>query len=243
MVNIGIIAEYNPFHNGHLYHINKIKEKFPDSRIILVMSGNFTQRADASIINKWDKTKICLNNNIDLVIELPFEFSCQSADIFAYGACNILNYLKVDYLVFGSESGDINYLKDIAKIQLKDEYEKLVKKYLDEGINYPTSLSKALTHFGYDNVDKPNDILGISYIRELIKLKSNIIPLTIKRTNDYNDKSLTDSISSATSIRENIKTKDVKNYVPKDVYKYLKKDLYFIEYYFWYWITDPFNYT
>ena len=232
MVNIGIIAEYNPFHNGHLYHINKIKEKFPDSRIILVMSGNFTQRADASIINKWDKTKICLNNNIDLVIELPFEFSCQSADIFAYGACNILNYLKVDYLVFGSESGDINYLKDIAKIQLKDEYEKLVKKYLDEGINYPTSLSKALTHFGYDNVDKPNDILGISYIRELIKLKSNIIPLTIKRTNDYNDKSLTDSISSATSIRENIKTKDVKNYVPKDVYKYLKKDLYFIEYYF-----------
>lgn len=232
MVNIGIIAEYNPFHNGHLYHINKIKEKFPDSRIILVMSGNFTQRADASIINKWDKTKICLNNNIDLVIELPFEFSCQSADIFAYGACNILNYLKVDYLVFGSESGDINYLKDIAKIQLKDEYEKLVRKYLDEGVNYPTSLSKALTHFGYDNVDKPNDILGISYIRELIKLKSDIIPLTIKRTNDYNDKSLTDSISSATSIRENIKTKDVKNYVPKDVYKYLKKDLYFIEYYF-----------
>ena len=232
MVNIGIIAEYNPFHNGHLYHINKIKEKFPDSRIILVMSGNFTQRADASIINKWDKTKICLNNNIDLVIELPFEFSCQSADIFAYGACNILNYLKVDYLVFGSESGDINYLKDIAKIQLKDEYEKLVRKYLDEGVNYPTSLSKALTHFGYDNVDKPNDILGISYIRELIKLKSNIIPLTIKRTNDYNDKSLTDSISSATSIRENIKTKDVKNYVPKDVYKHLKKDLYFIEDYF-----------
>ena len=121
MDKIGIICEYNPFHNGHLYHINKIKELFPDSTIVLVMGGNFTQRADASIINKWDKTKIALDNNIDLVVELPFEFTCESADTFAYGAINILDNLKVDYLVFGSETGDVNFLSDIAKIQLSNE--------------------------------------------------------------------------------------------------------------------------
>lgn len=232
MVNVGIIAEYNPFHNGHIYHINKIKEMFPDSRIILVMSGNFTQRADASIINKWDKTKIALKNNIDLVIELPFEFSCQSADIFAYGACRILNYLKIDYLVFGSESGDIDMLRKIADIQTSNKYQNLVKRYLNDGINYPTALSKSLMEFGFNNINKPNDILGLSYIRELNKLNSNIIPITIKRTNDYNNKDLNGNIVSATSIRENIKNKDIKKYVPNDTYEYLNSNLYFIENYF-----------
>lgn len=232
MVNVGIIAEYNPFHNGHLYHINKIKKIFPSSKIILIMSGNFTQRGDASIINKWDKTKIALKNNIDLVVELPFEFACQSADIFAYGACKILNYLKVDYLVFGSESGDIDMLKKIADIQIDDKYQSLVKEYLNDGINYPTALSKALMKFGFNNIDKPNDILGLSYIRELNKLNSSIIPITIKRTNDYNNKDLDDDITSATSIRENIKSKDIKKYVPSNTYEYLNKNLYFIENYF-----------
>lgn len=232
MVTVGIIAEYNPFHNGHLYHINKIKEMFPDSRIVLVMSGNFTQRGDASIINKWDKTKIALQNNIDLVVELPFEFACQSADIFAYGACTILNYLKVDYLIFGSESGNIDMLKEIADIQTSDKYQSIVKKYLDDGINYPTAMSKALIEFNFNNIDKPNDILGLSYIRELNKLNSSIIPVTIKRTNDYNSKDLNSNIVSATSIRENIKNLDIREYVPNNVYKYLNNKLYFIEDYF-----------
>lgn len=232
MKTIGIICEYNPFHNGHIYHINKIKEMFPDSTIVLVMSGNFTERGDTSIINKWDKTDVALNNGIDLVIELPFVFATQSADIFAYGACSILNYLKVDYLVFGSESGDIDMLKNIANIQNTNEYDNLVKKYLDEGVNYPTALSKALSKLGFNNIDKPNDILGISYIRELNKLNSNIIPLTIKRTNDYNDKNLNNNITSATSIRENIKEKDISNYVPNNELKYLNDKLYFIEDYF-----------
>ena len=232
MDTIGIICEYNPFHNGHLYHINKIKEMFPNSIIVLVMSGNFTQRADASIINKWDKTEIALKNNIDLVIELPFKYVNQSADTFALGAVTILNYLKVDYLVFGSESGDIELLESIAKVQLSDKYNKLVKKYNNEGINYATSLSKALNDFGYKDIKNPNDILGISYIRELIKLGSNIKPITIKRTNDYNSKELTDTVASATSIRENIKTTNIKKYVPNNVYPYLNNKLYFIEDYF-----------
>ena len=232
MDTIGIICEYNPFHNGHLYHINKIKEMFPNSIIVLVMSGNFTQRGDASIINKWDKTEIALKNNIDLVVELPFKYVNQSADTFAYAGVSILNYLNVDYLVFGSESGDIDLLKDIANIQLSNKYNNLVKKYNKEGINYATSLSKALNDFGYKNINKPNDILGISYIRELLKLNSNIKPITIKRTTDYNKKDLTDEITSATSIRENIKNIDIKNYVPENVYPYLKNKLYFIEDYF-----------
>lgn len=229
---IGIIAEYNPFHNGHLYHINKIKEMFPDSTIILVMSGNFSQRADASIINKWDKTKIALNHNIDLVIELPFEFTCESADLFAYGACQILNYLNVEYLVFGSESNDIEKIKNIAKLQLTDKYNEKVKEYIKCGINYPTALSKALSDFGFENINEPNDILAISYVRELIKMNSNIIPLTIKRTNSHNSTKLIKNITSATSIRENIKHKSIKKYVPSDTYKYLKRKTYFISDYF-----------
>ena len=232
MDKIGIICEYNPFHNGHLYHIKKIKELFPDSMIILVMSGNFTQRADASIINKWDKTEIALKNGIDLVIELPFEFTVQSADFFAYGAVNILNNLDVDYLVFGSESNDINILTKIADIQLTIKYNDLVKKYTKEGINYSTSLSKALEEFGYNDIKNPNDILGISYIRELKKLNSKIKPISIKRTTDYNSKELTDNITSATSIREHIKDKNIKKYVPNNVYPYLNKKLYFIDEYF-----------
>ena len=232
MKYIGIICEYNPFHNGHLRHINKIKEMFPDSMIILIMSGNFTQRGDASIINKWDKTEIALKNNIDLVIELPFKYVNQSADTFALGAVSILNNLNVDYLVFGSESGDIDLLKNIATVQLSKEYNDLVKKYNKEGINYATCLSKALKYFGFDDIKNPNDILGISYIRELIKLKSNIIPITIERTTDYNNKKLTNNVTSATSIRENIKNTDIKNYVPKNVYPYLNNKLYFIEDYY-----------
>lgn len=232
MKSIGIVCEYNPFHNGHIYHINKIKEMFPDSVIILVMSGNFTQRADASIINKWDKTKIALNHNIDLVIELPFSFTNESADIFAYGAISILNHLNVDYLVFGSESNDIKNIKLIVDTQDDSKYQALVKKYINEGINYPTALSKALKEYGINLKNDSNDLLGISYVKALKKLNSNIKPITIKRTNNYNDKTLTKYITSATSIRENINKRNIKKYMPNDTYKYIKKKKYFIEDYF-----------
>ena len=234
MNTIGIICEYNPFHNGHLYHINKIKEMFKDSIIVLIMSGNYTQRGDVSIINKWDKTKIALNNNIDLVVELPFEYTCESADIFAEGSVKLLNYLKVDYLVFGSETNNIELFSKIADIQLSKDYNLKVKEYVNSGINYATSLSKALEFFGYKNINKPNDILAISYIRELKKLNSNIKPISIKRDNDYNSKELNGSITSATSIRENIRKTDIKKYVPDNAYPYLCNKLYFSDDYFSY---------
>ena len=232
MSTIGIICEYNPFHNGHLYHINKIKEMFKDSTIVLIMSGNFTQRGDVSIINKWDKTEIALKNSIDLVVELPFDYTCESADIFAEGSVKLLNYLKVDYLVFGSETNNIDLFSKIADIQLSKEYNLKVKEYINNGLNYALSLSKALESFGYNNINKPNDILAISYIRELKKIKSNIIPISIKRDNDYNSKELNDTITSATSIRENIMKTDIKKYVPVNVYPYLCNKLYFTDDYF-----------
>ena len=145
MKKIGIICEYNPFHNGHLYHLEKIKEMYPDSLIVLVMSSSFTQRGEISILNKWEKTEIALNYKVDLVIELPFVFASQSADIFSYGAIKILKELNVDTIIFGSESNDPKKLTSIAKIQLENkEYDKLVKDYLDKGENYPTAMSHAL---------------------------------------------------------------------------------------------------
>ena len=141
MQRIGLIAEYNPIHNGHIYQIKEIKRLYPDSIIILITNSYFTQRGDISIINKWDKTKIALDNNIDLVIELPFPYATQSADIFAKGALKILNFLQIDTLIFGSESNDINKLKKLASTQLNNKkYDEKVKTYLNQGINYPLIL-------------------------------------------------------------------------------------------------------
>ena len=223
-MNIGIICEYNPFHNGHIYHINKIKEKYPDSTLILVMSGYITERGDLSIINKWDKASIALNHNIDLVVELPFKYASQSADMFAKGSIEILNNLKVDKIIFGSECNDKKLLYKIAETQLSNEYNELVKKYLDK-YSYPDAMGKALKTLTDTNITSPNDILGISYIKEIIKNNYNIDIETIKRTNDYNSKELED-ISSATSIREAINKKiDINKYVPSDTIKYINKNL------------------
>ena len=233
METIGIIAEYNPFHNGHLYHLNTIKEKYPDATIVLVMNGNFTERGDVSLINKWKKTKIALDLGIDLVVELPYPFATQSADFFSYGAITLLEKLKVDKLVFGSESNNIEDLKLIAKTQIEnDEFEKLVKIYSKMGKNYPTALSCALEDLTGKKIETPNDLLGISYIKTIIENNYKIKPETIKRTNDYHSTELDNSISSATSIREALKNnQDISNQVPEETKKELN-NLHFIDDYF-----------
>ena len=232
MKKIGIICEYNPFHNGHIYHIEKIKEKWKDSIIILVMSGNYTQRGTVSILDKWDKTDIALKY-VDLVVELPFVFTIQSADTFAKGAIEILNSLNADYLVFGTESLNSENLDKIVKAQSKQNFNKLVKKYLNQGYNYPTSLSKATYHLTKIKVSNPNDLLGISYTKALKNTK--IKPITIQRTNDYHSKVLKNKITSATSIRNAIKNKkNIKKYVPIETYNYLKQNTHFDEDYFEY---------
>lgn len=233
-MTVGIIAEYNPFHNGHLYHIQKIKEKWSDCTIILVLGGNFTQRGDTSVINKWTKTDIALHYGIDLVVELPFPFATQSADIFAKGAIAILNALKVDYLVFGSESDDIDSLKTLAEIQLyHKEYEVLAKLFLNEGKNYPTALSLALKEITGKEVILPNDILGLSYVKEIIKTKSKIIPISIKRKSDYHSKIESSSIASASSIRKRWKEReDISHQAPKETCIALQNEYHDLEDYF-----------
>ena len=218
MKKVGIICEYNPFHNGHIYHIKKIKELYPDSLIILVMSSSFTMRGELSFLNKWDKTSIALNYGIDLVIELPTFYATNSADTFSEGAIKILTIMKCDYLVFGSECNNIRLLTKYAQTQLSNpEYDPLVKKYMDEGNNYPTSMSKALKDICNENVYLPNDLLGLSYIKEIIRQKSNIIPISILRTTEYHSTNLTSIITSATSIRNAIlNNRDVSSTVPKE---------------------------
>lgn len=229
---IGIIAEYNPFHLGHLYQIKKIKEMYPESLIIAIISTNFTQRGDISIINKWNKTKICLENNIDIILELPTLYATQSADIFASAALKILNEFKIDTLVFGSETNDTKSLYELANTQLNNqEYDLLVKKYLNLGINYPTAMNKALNELTKQDVNKPNDLLGLSYIKEIIKNNYNITPISIKRTNNYHQESLiinnqtnslNSNIISANLIRKlHLDNQNITSYIPNNTYNYL----------------------
>ncbi|MFV0274994.1 MAG: nucleotidyltransferase [Bacilli bacterium] len=229
---VGIIAEYNPMHNGHIHHIKKIKEMFNNPTIILVLSGNFTQRGDASIINKWDKTKIALSYGVDIVLELPFIFACQSADYFAFGSISILNEMKCTHLVFGSESNDIEKLSKLATLEEESrEFKNILKQYLSNGYSYPFALSIALKETTGLTLDKPNDILGMCYIKEILKQKTHIKPITIARTNDFHSDKL-EEIASATSIRKAIKDhNEVYDYVPNLTYNKLDNPIFIDDYF------------
>lgn len=221
---IGIIAEYNPFHNGHKYQIDKIREKYEDALIIICTSSSFTQRGDISILNKWEKTKCALNNGANIVVELPYIYSTQSSDTFAKYALKILNELKIDKLCFGSEDNDIDKLYKVADTQINNkQFDTKVKEHLDNGINYPTALNNALKKLIQIEITKPNDLLGVSYIKEILKNKYNIKPFTIKRTNDYHDIENNSDIVSASNIRERLlNNEDISSKVPQDVYEILK---------------------
>lgn len=208
---IGIICEYNPFHNGHIYHLKKIKTMYPESLIILILNGYFLERGEISVLTKEDKVKIALENNIDLVIELPAAFGTQSADIFAETGLKMLNLLKVNKIIFGSESNDLDLLTKAANVELEKDFDLKVKSYLNEGLNYPTALNKAINI----EITKPNDLLGISYLKAIIKNKYSIVPQTIKRTSDYHDKLSNESIISASNIRQKIKDgKEILEFTP-----------------------------
>ena len=224
MKTIGIIAEYNPFHNGHLYQINKIKEKYPDSIIIVCLTASFTQRGEISILNKWEKTQIALQNNVDIVIELPYIYAVQSSDIFAESSLKLLNELKIDELCFGSENNNLNDLIKCAKTELyNEEFDIKVKEYMQEGISYPTALNCALKDLINIEILEPNDLLALSYLKSIYKNNYNIKPFIIKRTNNYHDLESNENIISASNIRNKIKNDiDIKNNVPLATYQILK---------------------
>ena len=210
---IGIICEYNPFHNGHKYHIDEIKRRYPRSIIVLALNGYFSERGETSMLTKEDKVSLALDYGVDIVVELPALFGTQSADIFAEAAVKILNNFNVDKIIFGSESNDVSMLEKIARTQLYDSsFDDRVKEELKNGVNYPTALAKAL------NVDfdfNPNDLLGISYIKAALHNNFDIEFETIKRTNSFHDDDLDEDLVSASNIRNRILNKEsIDRYIP-----------------------------
>ena len=221
---IGIIAEYNPFHNGHLYQINQIKNKYKDSLIIICMSSCFTERGELSILNKWEKTNIALNNNIDILLELPYIYTTQSSDIFAKYSLKLLNELKINELCFGIEKDNIEDIKLSAKTQLQNtNFDSYVKKYMDDGINYPTALNKSLKDLINIEIKDPNELLALSYIKEIYRNNYPIDLFPIKRTSSYHDILSDSNVVSASNIRYKIiNNQEYKNTIPKEVYSLLK---------------------
>ena len=225
---VGLIVEYNPFHNGHLHHIQEIDRLFDDNIKIAIMSGDFVQRGEPSLINKFEKTKIALSQGIDIVIELPAFYSTQSAEIFAKGSVNLLNKLSCSHIVFGSESNDLDKLKRIATISLTKEFELSLRGFLAEGFSYPTAFSKAL----FDEKLGSNDILALEYLKAIKSTNSKIEPYSIQRekTGYYDDEK--DNFSSATYIRKILlgnekkenKLNKIKNLVPEFSYKILEEN-------------------
>lgn len=219
-----IISEYNPFHYGHKYLIDKARKELEVDKIIVIMSGDFTQRGEPSILPKELRTRHALTNGADLVLLLPNPYATGSADLFAYGAISILNSLNcIDYLVFGSECGDVNKLKECAVASIERDSE--ISRLLQEGYTYAKARA---TLFGADDptVSSPNNVLGIEYIRSLILLNSNIVPVTFTREGQsYDDCSMiSDSYLSAKSVRKAALSKDldeVSDFIPGNVYKAL----------------------
>ncbi|MGM0641190.1 MAG: nucleotidyltransferase [Thermotogota bacterium] len=237
MNSLGIIVEYNPLHKGHIYHLKKSKEKTKASHTVAVMSGNFVQRGEPSIINKFSRAEMALENGVDLVLELPFIFSIQDAGGFANGSIGILHRIKkIKNIVFGSESNDLETLDEIAKILYNKPsyYNSKIKGYLKEGISFPNARKNALIDVlknpkAKKIIENSNDILGVEYLLHLKKYKSSIKPHIIKRIgSDYNQKTLETEISSATAIRKEIFRSGLDNlndFVPKKTFMNLKTEI------------------
>lgn len=231
---LGIVSEYNPFHNGHILHLKKSLEMTKADFTIAIMSGNFTQRGDTSLIDKWAKTEMALKQGIDLVIELPTLYAISSAENFADGAVKILNSLGIiDYISFGSEIGEIKPLDDVATVLSKEpkDFSEILKRQLRSGLSYPKAREIAIQmYFGTSPIytealQNPNNILGIEYLKALKRSKSNITPITIKRNyNSYNSNDVKNGVASATAIRTMImQKKNIHTVVPYETYEIIER--------------------
>ncbi|PNK33674.1 hypothetical protein CBR59_01210 [Bacillus thuringiensis] len=207
-----MVVEYNPFHNGHLYHVQQTKKLTQSDIIIAVMSGPFLQRGEPALISKWYRTKMALANGVDLIVELPYVFATQKAETFANGAISILNALRVSEICFGSEDGQIENFYNTISIQKNEEetFNCLVKQFMDAGNSYAKATSDAFSHIltSEKNIDmsQPNNILGFQYMKAILSQNSSIQAQTIKRfASHYHDETFNDQhIASATSIRKQL---------------------------------------
>lgn len=234
---LGIIAEYNPFHNGHLLHLTKSKEETGAKYSICIMSGNFVQRGNTSIVNKWVKTEMALKSGIDLVLELPTVYSISSAENFAEGAIKLLNSLKiVDTISFGSENSDIDILNRISGILYEEpkQYVEFLNEELKKGLSFPKARENAILLYlndkKYSNIlNQPNNTLAIEYLKALKKYKSHIMPISIKREKAfYNSNCIVDEYASATAIRNmivNNQFNDIRKVMPRLAYDLLMQEI------------------
>lgn len=211
MKTVGLITEYNPFHNGHAYHIEKAKMLTGADRVIVVMSGDFVQRGAPAVMPKHLRTESALLSGASLIIELPVCFATGSAEYFAQGSISLLNQLGcIDSICFGSECGDLHLLKEIAQILADEpiEYQTALKQALKEGASFPAARQEALNIYSdkYSEIlASPNNILGIEYLKALAKIHSKMEPFTIKRIGaGYHDMDIDGQFSSATAIRSDI---------------------------------------
>lgn len=221
----GIVAEYNPFHNGHKYQLEKSKELGEWTHAVAVMSSNYIQRGETALISKWARAEMAVKNGIDLVIELPTLWSTSYAQRFARGGVSLLNALGcVDMLSFGSECGNIDELIECKNAINSEAVTERLKENLDYGLSFATARAEALrTVYGnrfFDILDEPNNTLGIEYLQALDKLGSSIIPMTIKRIGAAHDSIMrSENFASASDIRSMMLTesKDWEIFVPQSV--------------------------
>lgn len=231
---LGIIAEYNPMHTGHIYHISKAKEITGCDTVIVIMSGSFTQQGNIAIINKFERAKQAIQNGVDLVIEIPSAFASSDAGNFAYKSVSILNDLNVDAICFGAETDNIERLKLISETLIYKDKEIWIeiKNELKKGISFAkarnNSLKKFLNEDDINIILSPNNILALEYLKTLKVLNSNIIPFAIYRESNFNSHMLENCYTSSTSIRKALENKcnlnDIQKYISENVSKYLKNN-------------------
>ncbi|WP_042356357.1 nucleotidyltransferase [Bacillus rubiinfantis] len=235
---VGVIVEYNPFHNGHAYHLQASKEAADADVVIAVMSGNFLQRGEPALVSKWYRTKMALLNGADLVFELPYSFAVQKAEIFANGAVSLLEAAGVEYLCFGSENGNIAAFFETITFLEKHQaaFNENIKRFIQTGVSYPKAVALSFQKLNgaenYLDLAQPNNILGFQYIKAILQQDSRIKPLTISRKNaQYHDEHFSSAtIASATSIRKAIFTtghkdgaESIAQYIPDTTKQLLKE--------------------
>lgn len=224
MKAVGLVTEYNPFHNGHLYHLNKAMELTGADISVAVMSGDFVQRGEPAVLDKYTRTSMALNSGVNLVVELPVNYALSSAESFAAGALKVLDYVKADSIAFGSESGDIERLSKLAHILCdnEDTLYKEISKYTANGISYAAARQKTVEKLTDKDtaamLTSSNNILAVEYLKAIIKNNYAIKPYTIQRQGDsYNDTDIRSEYASATALRENLKADNISEYIPVKV--------------------------
>ena len=221
MKAVGLVTEYNPFHNGHLYHLNKAMELTGADISVAVMSGDFVQRGEPAVLDKYTRASMALNSGVNLVVELPVNYAVSSAENFAAGALKVLDYIKADSIAFGSESGDIERLSKLAHVLCdnEDALYKEISKYTANGISYAAARQKVVEKLTDKDtaamLTSSNNILAVEYLKAIIKNNYAIKPYTIKRQGDsYNDTDIRSEYASATALRGNLKADNISKYIP-----------------------------